>query len=90
MQLEIILAILAAVLGVLGFQSSREKDVGIEAQWRGNVDAKLDLILQLQTDVRKLDDTVSTFEGRIVTLENSSKACHSRLDSLSGVNLRKN
>lgn len=86
MQLEILIAVLTGVMGVLAFQSNREKDVGVEAKWRGNVDAKLDLILQLQVEVHKLADTVGTFEGRIVTLENSAKACHRRLDDLSNIN----
>lgn len=62
MQLEILIAILTGVMDVLVFQQNREKDVEVEAKWRGNIDIKLDLILQLQVEVYKLADIIGTFE----------------------------
>lgn len=78
----VVVAIIGSVLGICGWLSSREKTIGNEAKWRGNVDAKLDLILDLQKDIVEIENIVKECENRLTFLESSVKACHRRMDEL--------
>lgn len=80
--LSLAIAVIGSVLGICGWLSSREKTINNEAQWRGNVDAKLDLILDLQKDVSEIEAMVKECETRIAIVENSAKSFHRRMDEL--------
>ncbi len=84
MEIDITLAmaVIASVIGICGWLSGREKTVGDEAKWRGNVDAKLDLILELQKNFGEMEDALKEQENRITIVENSAKAFHRRVDEL--------
>lgn len=78
--LTLAMAIIGCSIGICGWLSGREKTVGDESRWRGNVDAKLDLILDLQKDINEIENTMKECEGRLTIVENSAKAFHRRMD----------
>ena len=78
----IALAVLGGIVGVLGWLSGREKSIRQQAQWQGEVNAKIDLIIGLQKDVKELEGTVKEYEGRLSKAEESAKSAHHRIDAL--------
>lgn len=74
------LAVLGGFLGLAGWLSGREKRVSQEAQWRGEVNAKLDVIVGVKNSLEGLQDNVKAHEGRLSAIENSVKSAHHRLD----------
>ena len=78
------IAIIGSVIGVIGFFSGREKtakeEVKEAAEWRGNVNGKLDSILGLTNRVDCLEDKVEEHEVKISKLQDSTKRAHERMD----------
>ena len=77
-------AIIGSVIGIIGFFSGREKtakdEVKEAAEWRGNVNGKLDSILGLTNRVEVLEDKVEDHEIKISKLQDQSTRAHERLD----------
>ncbi len=84
MQIEIGLffTILGGLIGFLGWMSGRDRTLGRDAEWRGGVNAKLDMILQMQKDMEEMRNSIKNHEGRISVVESSVKSAHHRLDDL--------
>lgn len=87
--LNLAMAVICCAIGIFGWLSGREKSVGDEAEWRGNVNAKLDLILTLQKDIGEVTELVNEHEKRITIVENSASAFHRRMDDLTKVEIKK-
>lgn len=81
-EISAIIAIIGCVVGVLGFFAGRDKRITADAKWRGSVDAKLDLIIGLRTDVDRLDRTLNNHSERLAKVESSAQQAHRRLDDL--------
>lgn len=76
----ILLAIIGGFVGLAGWQSSKDKSTKEDAEWKGQVNGKLDIIAGISTDVDKLTVKSEKLTERIVRLEASSEAIHRRLD----------
>lgn len=81
-EISAIIAIVGCVVGVMGFFAGRDKRITTDAKWRGSVDAKLDLIIGLRTDVDRLDRTLNNHSERLAKVESSAQQAHRRLDEL--------
>lgn len=84
MQIEItlLIAMLGGLVGLAGWLSGRDKKIANDSKWRGGVDAKLDTILGIKSDVEKLDCKVDDHEHRITAVEESAKQAHKRIDHI--------
>ena len=56
--ISIILAIVGAVIGVLGWLYNRDNKTDKDSEWKGQVNAKLDMLISLNTKV-------ATAEGKL-------------------------
>lgn len=81
-ELGTIIAVVGCFVGLAGWLSGRDKRVAQDAQWRGSVDAKLDLIVGIKSDVARLDATVSNHSERIAKAESSAAQAHHRIDEI--------
>lgn len=71
---------LGGVIGFLGWMAGRDKTLSKDAEWRGGVNAKLDMILQMQQRMQQLEHAQKGLESRLSAVENSVKSAHHRLD----------
>lgn len=78
------IAIIGCVIGVIGFFNGRDESHNRSAEWRGEVNGKLDSILKLSPRVDDLEETVTEHEYKIRKLEDSSTRAHERIDNLKG------
>ncbi len=79
-----LIGVIGCMVGVVGWIYNRDKRVAGDAQWRGSVDAKLDLIVGIKSDVADLTCTVSKHGERITAVEESAASAHKRLDEIVG------
>lgn len=77
-----IIAIIGCFVGLAGWLASRDKRLATDAQWRGTVDAKLDLIVGMGADMEKIQTCVSTHGERLASLENESVRLRSSVEKL--------
>lgn len=89
--IEIISVIVAAcsmVLAAAGWLRNTKGDSADDAEWRGQISAKLDNINSnvtgLTRDIKRLDEKVGQLTERMATVEASAKQAHKRLDQLTG------
>ena len=70
------------LVGAAGWLSGRDKRVSSDAQWRGTVDAKLDLIVGIRSDVAAHERVLSDHGERIKAVESSAAQAHHRIDEI--------
>ncbi len=63
------LAIVGCFVGLAGWLAGRDKRIATDAEWKGQVNAKLDIIVGTQKDVAAVSKTVNDHESRIRVLE---------------------
>jgi hypothetical protein len=80
--LGIIVSLVGCFLGLAGWLSSREKRIMNDGKWQGSVDAKLDNILGIKTDVDDLQKTVQTHDNRLIAVEKDVGNVHERLNEI--------
>lgn len=78
--LGLALAVLGGFVGLAGWLSGRDKSVKQDAEWRGSINAKLDVLVGIRKDVDGLLTEVKEHEGRLCGVENSVKSAHHRID----------
>lgn len=75
----ILIAIIGCFIGLAGWLSGRDKKIVNDAEWKGTVNTKLDLIIGV-------NQTVIGHEKRITEVEQSCKSAHHRIDGMEGKN----
>lgn len=81
-QLGTLLAVIGAFVGLAGWLAGRDKRVSTDAEWKGMVNAKLDVIVGIKTDVDGVKTKIQEHEGRLAAVESSTKSAHHRLDEM--------
>ncbi|WP_413778093.1 hypothetical protein [Caproicibacterium sp. XB1] len=81
---SVLIGIIGCLVGVAGWLFNRDKHTAVDAHWRGSVDAKLDLIVGIRSDVSRLDSTVTAHSERIAKVESSAAQAHHRIDEIVG------
>ena len=78
-----LVAVVGCFVGLAGWLSGRDKKISNDAEWRGAVNAKLDMIVGINTDVERIDRTVTAQGERIAKVEASASQAHHRIDEIS-------
>ncbi|MDE6635949.1 MAG: hypothetical protein K2K09_05010, partial [Lachnospiraceae bacterium] len=63
-----------------GWVHNRDKRLSADAEWRGQVNGKLDVIVGIRNDVDRMDEKLADYGERISKVEASVKQAHKRLD----------
>ena len=80
----IIAAIVGCFVGLAGWLSGMDKHITNDAEWRGSVNTKLDIIVVgIKGEVEDLKCTVTGHGERITAVESSAKQAHHRIDEIS-------
>jgi len=67
--LTIIISLVAMILGIAGYLSTRDNKTDKDAEWKGTVNAKLDILVGMQTEVKEQKNAILDHETRIRILE---------------------
>lgn len=78
--ISLIVSLVGCFVGLAGWLSGRDKKISGDAEWRGAINAKLDIITGVKTDVSDLQDEVNDLGKKVVIIEQSAKSAHHRLD----------
>lgn len=79
-EISTIIAIVGCFVGLAGWLSGRDKKVISDAQWRGSVDAKLDLIVGLKSDVTDIKSLIGNHSERISVAEEKISRLQDKID----------
>jgi hypothetical protein len=80
--LSVLIAIAGCFVGLAGWLHSRDTKISEDAEWKGMVNAKLDMAIGLRKDHDQLDDKHNELNERVGRVEESTKAAHRRIDSV--------
>lgn len=82
MQIDIgvLIAVIGCLVGLAGWQSSKDKRTIDDAEWKGAINAKLDIIAGITTDVEKLSQKSEKQLERLINVETSLDVLHRRFD----------
>ena len=67
--ITIIIALVGMILGIAGWLSTRDNKTDKDAEWKGTVNAKLDMIISLNTKMANAEGKLQDHETRICILE---------------------
>lgn len=67
--ITIIISLVAMILGVAGYLSTRDNKTDKDAEWKGSVNAKLDIVVGMQTEFKETKNVIQDHETRIRILE---------------------
>lgn len=81
-QIGLIFAAVAAFTGIVGWLLGRDKRIAKDAEWRGQVTAKLDMLVGIQSTMARIDAEVGSHGERISAVESSAKQAHHRIDEI--------
>ena len=83
-EISMMIAVVGCFVGLAGWLASRDKKITGDAEWRGQVNAKLDTICGLSRDIGKIEKEQKDFGERLAAVESSAKQAHHRLDGMEG------
>lgn len=90
----ILIAVIGCAIGVLGWVANRDKHVGMDGEWRGSVNTKLDdiksSVVGTNAQLDKMDGAISSHDQRLTAVESSAAQAHHRLDRLDKIVDNKN
>ena len=81
-EISMLIAIVGCFIGLAGWLSGRDKKIAGDAEWRGQINAKLDLIVGLGDDIKALEAEQKEHGERLTAVEESAKQAHKRIDRL--------
>ena len=82
LSIGIIVALVGCFIGLAGWLSGRDKRISETAEWRGEINAKLDVACGVKHDVDRIEESVRKQGERISAVESSAKQAHHRIDEL--------
>lgn len=71
--ISIIIAIVGCIVGIVGSLRNKDSKTESDAEWKGSVNAKLDIIVNMQADMNNVKATMQDHETRITILEKERK-----------------
>lgn len=80
--LSVLIAIAGCFVGLAGWLHSRDTKISEDAEWKGTVNAKLDMAIGLRKDHDELEEKHNAITERVGRVEESTKAAHRRIDSI--------
>ncbi|MDP4109318.1 MAG: hypothetical protein Q8878_04740 [Bacillota bacterium] len=81
-EVSMLIAIAGCFIGLAGWLSGRDKKIAGDAEWRGEINGKLNMILGMSGDIKSLGDEQRKHGERLTAVEESAKQAHKRLDRL--------
>ena len=79
---SVLIAIVGCFVGLAGWLHARDSKISNDAEWKGNVNAKLDMAIGLRKDHDELEEKHNSNTERIGRVEESTKAAHRRIDTI--------
>ena len=70
----IIVGLVGILTGISGWLSARDKKTDKDAEWKGTVNAKLDMIISLNTKMANAEGKLQDHETRICILEKENES----------------
>lgn len=68
-EIGLLLAIIGGFIGLAGWLSGRDKKIANDSEWKGMVNAKLDIAVGIRKDYEDLSDIVLQHSKDIVALQ---------------------
>lgn len=78
----ILFTVIGGFIGLAGWLSNRDKRTKEDSEWRGRVDAKLDVVCGINKDVEAIQCDVKVLGERVAKVEASASSAHHRMDRL--------
>lgn len=69
LSIGVLVAIVGCFIGITGYLTGRDKKIVCDAEWKGSIGAKLDMILTNIAIIPTLSSTVAVHENRINAIE---------------------
>ena len=85
-EISILIAVIGCFVGLGGWLKGRDGKIATDAEWKGTVNAKLDVIVGINQNVKELDDKINLQDTKIASLESSYKSLHKRVDKMENNN----
>ncbi|HEX3037952.1 MAG TPA: hypothetical protein VHO94_03050 [Oscillospiraceae bacterium] len=80
--ISIIVALVGCFVGLAGWLSGRDKHISDDAEWRGCINAKLDVIVGIKEDMESIKLTLSEHGEKIASVDSSTQQAHHRIDEI--------
>lgn len=71
--LSVLIAIAGCFVGLAGWLHSRDTKISEDAEWKGTVNTKLDLVIGLRKDYSDLSDKLNDLNERVGRIEELTK-----------------
>ena len=81
-EVSTIIAIIGCFVGLAGWLSGRDKKIISDAQWKGSVDSKLDLIIGIRSDIDDTKNMLNNHSERITVAEIKISRMQKNIDDL--------
>lgn len=69
----LLITVIGCFIGLAGWLGNRDKKIAQDSEFKGTVNAKLDMVLGIKNDFNRLTE-------RVVVVEASTKSAHKRID----------
>ena len=69
LEIGLLISLIGCLLAIAGWLANREKRVAGDAEWRGCVNAKLDVIVGMKDDLTRVEAEVKEFSERLTRAE---------------------
>lgn len=84
-EVSTIIAIIGCFVGLAGWLSGRDKKLISDAQWKGSVDSKLDLIIGIRSAIDDTKNMLNNHSERITVAEIKISRMQKNIDDLKKV-----
>lgn len=84
-EISILIAVIGCFVGIGGWFKGRDTKIAADAEWKGNVNAKLDVIVGIKENVEEIESKFNEHDKKIIALEQSTKSAHHRIDEMVGI-----
>ena len=78
--ISLLIAVIGCFIGLAGWLKSRDGKIANDAEWKGQVNAKLDGILGIRSDVEDIDKRVREHDKQITSARERADSAHKRID----------
>ncbi len=69
-EIGILIAMVGCFIGLAGYLRGRDVKISSDAEWKGTVNAKLDVIVGITQDVKSVEARLGKLKNRVTAVEN--------------------